>query len=50
MELSADEIETVKNLIKDWGFDYAPTADMAKVGALAAKLGLEKIAEEYLRP
>lgn len=46
MELSTDEVETVKKLIEDWGFEYGLKADETKVGALAAKLGLDRIVKE----
>lgn len=35
-----DELETIRNLINDWGFEYSLRADTQKVIALAIKLGL----------
>lgn len=46
MELTTDEIDTIRALIADWGFEYFLKADRAKVIALAVKLGLNQIAED----
>ncbi len=46
VNLSEDEIETIRNLIKDWGWEYALMADPKKVAELARKLGLEKLARD----
>lgn len=37
--LTADEIETVKALINDWGFEYSLRADRLKVEALGNRFG-----------
>lgn len=42
MELTDDEIETVKSLIKDWGFEYGLITDRTKLIQLAIKIGLGK--------
>lgn len=42
MQLTADEIETVKALITDWGFEYSLRADKHKVLALTKKLGVTR--------
>lgn len=34
------ELETIKDLISDWGFEYSLRADTEKVQALAKKLGV----------
>jgi hypothetical protein len=38
IEFTDDEIETIKDLIADWGFDYNLEADSEKVKALGIKL------------
>lgn len=40
-QFTADEIETIKKMIDDWGFEYALKADSEKVAALAKKLGVK---------
>ncbi len=45
LELSDDEVETVRRLIDAWGFEYSLTADRLKIVALARKLGLKKWAD-----
>lgn len=45
IELTDDDVETVRALIEDWGWDYALTADREKVVALARKLGLDSWAD-----
>lgn len=42
MQFTDDEIETIKNLIKDFGFEYGIVSDLAKVRELAKKLGMDK--------
>jgi len=42
---SPDEVETIKALLEDWGFEYALSADQAKVIALAQRLGLHDLAK-----
>lgn len=37
---SDDEIETIKSLVYDWGFEYSLNAKSEKVAALAKRLGL----------
>lgn len=44
--LTPDEIETVKALLEDWGWEYALKADRIKVVALARKLRLEQLAKD----
>jgi hypothetical protein len=39
---SQDEIETIKDIINDWGFDYCLQANYDKVKALAQRLGVER--------
>lgn len=46
--LSTFEVETVKRLIEDWGWDYALKADRRQVVALARRLGLEKLAQDLM--
>jgi hypothetical protein len=43
-EFSADETETVKQLLQDWGFEYSLTADPEKVRELALRLGMKALA------
>ena len=43
IELSDDEIQTIRHLIDDWGFKYVLTAEREKVDALAKKLGPRRI-------
>lgn len=45
MTFTDDEIETIKALLEDWGFEYALSADRDKVIALARRLGLDGLAE-----
>lgn len=42
MQFTDDEIETIKNLIKDFGFEYSIVSDLEKVRALAKKLKMDK--------
>lgn len=37
---TADEIETIKSLIRDRGFEYSLESDAEKVAALGKKLGM----------
>lgn len=48
IELSDNEIETVRALIQDWGFEYSLVAEKAKVAALAKRLKMDKTAAELL--
>lgn len=48
MQFTDDEIETIKNLIKDFGFEYGIVSDMAKVRELAKKLEMNKHYTEEL--
>ena len=41
MEFTADETETIKALIDDWGLEYCMSADPDKVAALARRLGIK---------
>jgi len=45
MTFTEDEIETIKALLEDWGFEYSLSADREKVIALAQRLGLEALAK-----
>ena len=38
MQFTSDEIETIKALITDWGFEYSLRADRDKVMALKEKI------------
>lgn len=38
MEFTQDELETISDLISDWGFEYSLSADSEKVEALRKKL------------
>lgn len=58
MQFTDDEIETIKSLIEDHGFDYGLEADFRKVEKLGEKLGLwiatpdptpEKLAEQEIK-
>lgn len=40
MQFTDDEIETIKNLIKDWGFEYSLVTNRDKLIALAEKLNM----------
>lgn len=40
-EFSAAEVETIKHLIRDWGWEYSLNAERSDVEALAAKLGVK---------
>jgi hypothetical protein len=40
MQFTDDEIETIKNLIKDWGFEYSLSTGRNKLIALAKKLDM----------
>lgn len=40
VKFTDDEIETIKKLIRDRGFEYGLESDAEKVDALAAKLGM----------
>jgi hypothetical protein len=42
MQLTVDEIDTIRDLIRDWGFEYSLRADLGKVMALAQKLDMDK--------
>lgn len=44
--LDPDEVNTVKNLISDWGFEYALRADRDRVIALAEKLNMSREAKD----
>lgn len=46
LELTDDEMETVKALLEDWGWEYGLTADRAKVVALMRRLGLDNLAKD----
>lgn len=43
---SPDEVETIKKLLADWGWEYGLTADRVRVAALAARLGLAELAKD----
>lgn len=43
-EFSADETQTIKHLLEDWGFEYGLRANSEKVVALALRLGLNDLA------
>lgn len=52
MTFTEDELETIKNLIDDWGWEYKLKADSAKVLNLAKKLKMEsyvKLYEDFLK-
>lgn len=42
IEFTDDEIETIKDLIQDFGFEYALGADSKKVWDLGMKLNIAK--------
>lgn len=42
MQFTDDEIETIKALIEDRGFEYSLTSDSDKVWALGVKLGIRE--------
>ncbi len=44
MQFNDDEIQTIKDLLEDWGFEYALSANTEKVIALCLKLGLNDLA------
>ena len=49
--LSEREIETIIDLIHDWGWEYALTAERSKVAELALKLEMDpKWVAENLAP
>lgn len=48
MQFTDDEIETIKNLIKDFGFEYGIISDIVKVRELAKKLNMDKLYTEEL--
>lgn len=48
MQFTDDEIEVIKNLIKDFGFEYGIVSDLAKVRQLAKKLDMDKHYTEEL--
>lgn len=48
MTLTPEEIETVKALIDDWGFEYSLKADRQKVRDLARKIGMDHKTVELL--
>ena len=43
MTFTMDEVETIKNLLDDWGFEYSLQADRTKVVALCRRLGLTNL-------
>ena len=45
MELTPTEVQTVKDLINDWGFEYSLKAKRDDVIALALRLGLHREAK-----
>lgn len=47
VELSDEEVEVVRALLHDWGFEYGLTADREGVVALMRKLELEKLAKDW---
>lgn len=50
IELTDDEIETLKNLVLDWGFEYSLDTDRDKLILLAEKIGMSKsYIDEHLR-
>lgn len=42
MEFDEEELEVIKNLIKDFGFEYRLVSDPVKVGKLAEKLSMDE--------
>lgn len=38
-----DEVETIKHLLGDWGWEYSLKADRAKVIALCRRLGMTNL-------
>lgn len=48
MQFTDEEIETIKNLIKDFGFEYGIVSSSDKVRALAKKLEMDKRYSEEL--
>ncbi len=46
VELTDDEIETVRALLNDWGWEYGLTAERAKVAELAKRLKLPNLARD----
>lgn len=44
--LSKQEVETVKALIGDWGFEYSLRAERAEVRALGRRLGMPSMEAE----
>jgi len=44
MQFTEEEIETIKKLISDWGFEYSLSAKREKVIRLAIKLDMLDIA------
>ena len=44
MQFTDDEIETIKNLIKDWGFEYSLVTNRNKLIELAKKLDMHDYA------
>lgn len=53
MQFTDDELETIKALIEDHGFEYSLTADFDRVWALGVKLGIREpilpLTEEELK-
>ncbi len=42
IEFTPDEIETIKLVLAEWGFEYSLRADADKVDALCKKLGVRR--------
>jgi hypothetical protein len=45
VQLTEKEVQTIKDLIEDWGWEYALKANRDDVIALARKLELNKLAD-----
>lgn len=47
MKFTDDEIQTIKHMIEDWGFEYSLKANQRKIVELAKKLGLADYVKIY---
>lgn len=47
LEFSDDEVETIRKLLDDWGWEYGLSAERNKVVALMRRLGLHKLADDH---
>jgi N6-adenosine-specific RNA methylase IME4 len=50
IDFTDDEIETIKKVLDDWGFEYSLKADPEKVTALCKKLGVARGDDDFYAP